>query len=420
MHGPELGLSPAHRRERPLSRDERILYVLLGVPGLGLSLGVTTLAAYVPVLARNRTDSRTLIGALVGCEGLVALLLPIWVGALSDRLHSRLGKRIPFLLATAPVAAFALVMLPLARSFALLALFVSIFYVGYFTYYAPYRALYSDLVPVEQSGRAQGILGTFRGAGMGSALVGGALLLPIWPGLPFAVSAFVLLATTGVFLLRRLRREQGERSSDRSMPREVWSLVRRHPDIRRFLGANALWALTEAGLKTFIVLYLTRGLHKSFAFSAVAMVIVAVAALVAAPLAGKFADRYGRVRVMRLTIAVFGIGLFIPAFSRSTPLLLAILPIVGVGGAMALSLPYAILTGMLPSDRHGVGSGLFDVSGGVGALLGPLVTGAAIDLLRPVFRSTDGYAAMWAVIGSSALLSFLFLPKVSPTEARPV
>jgi MFS family permease len=186
------------------------------------------------------------------------------------------------------------------------------------------------------------------------------------------------------------------------------------------MAANVLWQLTETGLRAFIVLYLTRGLHKSFAFSALAMGVVAVAALIAAPIAGKLADRYGTVRVLRPMLLLFGLGLLAPSVIRSTGWLLAVLPIVGLGGAMALSLPYAILMRIMPSQSHGATAGLFDLSTGAGSLLGPLVTGAAIDAFHSLFRATAGYAAMWPVLAISTLISIPFMRRRDlSTEAAP-
>ncbi|MDQ3858588.1 MAG: hypothetical protein M3327_09115, partial [Actinomycetota bacterium] len=55
-------------------------------------------------------------------------------------------------------------------------------------------------------------------------------------------------------------------------------------------------------------------------------------------------------------------------------------------------------------------SGLFNLSRALGVILGPVVVGAAIDLAEPLFRSTHGYGAMWAVIGVPIILSLHFLP----------
>ena len=49
------------------------------------------------------------------------------------------------------------------------------------------------------------------------------------------------------------------------------------------------------------------------------------------------------------------------------------------------------------------------MSGGIGTLVGPAVTGLAIDLLHPIFASTRGYAAMWPVISLSTGASVVLL-----------
>lgn len=395
--------------------------MILGAPALGLSLAATTLNAYLPVLAQAHTSSRFVMGAMVGGEGFVALLLPVWVGAASDRVETRLGPRLPFLIATAPVAAAALALLPLGRSILALIVLATLYYLAYFTFYAPYRALVSDLVPRDKSGRANGIQGVFRGAGMGGGLVGGALLFQLWNPLPYLVAASVLIATTAVAVLGLRNDVRCERQEEPhgSAPAEVWGLVRDHPAIRDFIVANGLWQMTEAGLRSFIVLYLTRGLRMSLSFAALAMSIVAVAALVASPFAGKLADRYGPRHVMRVVLVVFGAGLWLATFTHEIGWLLLELPFVGVGGVIALSLPYALLMRIMPGESHGAAAGLFDVSGGAGSLLGPIMTGVAIDALHRLFPSTDGYGAMWPVLGTATLLSLVFLRERRGREPSP-
>ena len=48
-------------------------------------------------------------------------------------------------------------------------------------------------------------------------------------------------------------------------------------------------------------------------------------------------------------------------------------------------------------------TGFYSLSRGIGTALGPVCAGAAIQLFRPAFASTHGYAAMWGVCLVSAL-----------------
>lgn len=399
---------PARRR---LSKEERRLLLLLGIPGFGLSIALTVLSTYLPVLARRFTSSRAGIGGLVGGEGLIAVLVPLWVGGFSDRIDTRLGRRLPFLIATAPLGALALTLLPFAPSLLVMGVLVFFFYLAYFTYLAPYRALYPDLVSPDVSGRAQGIQGIFTDVGMGAALVGGGILLDLWRPLPYLIAAASLLIGTGILVLglRGSARQHTAERSTGSQAAEVWELIRDNRPIRAFMVANALLSLTLSGLKSFVVLWLTEGLGKSMTFVAGAMAVVALGAVAGALVTGKLADRYGTVVVLDRTLLIFGVGLLLPGFSSSTLLIGAELPFISFCGGAAIALPYALLMQIMPARSHGTAAGLFDVSGGIGTILGPAITGAAIDLFRPLFTSTKGYAAMWPVIGVSALASIVFV-----------
>ncbi len=395
-----------------LSKDERRLVLLLGVPSIGLSLCLTVLSTYLPVLAHRFTSSTAIIGALVGGEGLIAVLIPVWVGRFSDRTVTPFGRRLPYLMATAPVAAVSLCLLPFAPSLSVMAVEAFFFYLAYFTYFAPYRALYPDLVSEGASGRAQGIQGVFSEIGLGCALVGGGFLLDVWRPLPYLAAATALLLSTAVLVVglrgRRWQHAEAERDP-RSPAAEVLALLRDHPDIRYFVIGNALLTLGLGGLKSFVVLWLTEGLGKSMKFTAAVMSVVAVGAVLGALVSGKLADRHGTPRVLSIALTVFGLGLGLGTFSTSTVLLGIAFPFIALSGGAAVALPYALLMRLMPSRSHGTMAGLFDVSSGVGTLLGPTITGIAIDLLRPLFVSTHGFAAMWPVLCVSVLASSVTL-----------
>jgi MFS family permease len=394
------------KKKERLSPVERRLFLVLGVPSFGLSLALTVLSTYLPLLARRFTASRTVIGALVGGEGFVALLVPLWIGGLSDRTDTRFGRRLPYLMAAAPVGAVAIGAAPFAPSLFVMAWAVFAFYLAYFTYLAPYRALYADLVPRRAVGRAQGIQGVFNQAGNGAALVGGGLLLDLWRPLPYLVAAATLILCTAVVVPAvggRGRRGAPSVAGRRSPPAEVWALVRDDGRIRCFSIANALVSLSLAGLKTFVVLWLVEGLGKTMTFTAGAMAVVAAGAVAGGLLAGKLADRYGPACVAEVALVAFGLGLWLPAFSSSTIVLGAALPVIAFCGGAAVVLPYAVLMRLVRAEHHGSAAALFDVSGGVGTLLGPAIAGVAIDALRPLFASTKGYAAMWPVVAVASL-----------------
>ncbi len=396
--------------EKALSKEDRRLILLLAVPSGALQLCLAILSTYVPVLARQFTASTITIGALVGAEGLIAVLSAgLDRKALRPHAHP-LRPPPPVLVRDRPRSP------PprsgwrrsLRRSRSLQSCEMFFFYVAYFAYFAPYQALYPDPSSLPKSAaRAQGVQGVFLNAGLGVALVGGGLLLDAWRPLPYLFAwgprsslrrRFWRLGYAGASSTSKRCAARDGACPAAMRGRRTWrrsgTLLRDRPAILYFVAGNAFLTLGLGGLKSFVVLWLTEGLGKSMTFTAGAMGVVAVGAVAGALVSGKLADRYGPTPVIATALLLFGIGLGLGTFSTSIVVLGAAFPLIAIAGGAAFALPYALLMRLMPSKSHGTMAGLFDVSSGVGTLLGPTVAGAAIGLMHPLFTSTRGYGAM--------------------------
>jgi MFS family permease len=403
----------------------RPLLLTLGLPTFGLAFAISVLTTYGPVVLIRLTNSPSQVGLLLGAEGAFALVVPLLSGTLSDRLRgSPAARRFPFVLVGAPLAVAGVTALPFSRSVTIAAVAVLAFFVGYYLYYPPYRALYADLLPRRFYARAQSSQAILRGTALGVALLAGGLLLPVWRPLPFVLAGAILVATT--FALAPIVRIEDE-CTHRVLPYEAVSLVQLIRSSRQLLaatGANAFWEFSFAGLKSFIVLYIVRGLGRSPSIASAVIAVVAVAYVAGAPLAGRLADRYGIVPVLRVGSLIYGAGLFAGVFARTlTPLLIG-LPFVALAGAVVMTLPQALVFTVSPGGSEGAAAGLLDFSRGVGVVLGPIVVGAFIEVFRGVLGSTHGYAAMWPVIAIPVLASTFLLrslqheAKLQPAAGR--
>jgi MFS family permease len=406
----------------PSIRGRTHTLVLLGLPTFGLALAITIVSSYLPTVARQFTSSTTAIGVLVGGEGLFALFLPLLVGSWSDRLHTRIGGRLPFVLAGAPVAALGLVGMAVAGSLGAAALAVAVFFVGYFVAYEPYRALYPDLVDDEAEGRAQSSQAVARGLGTIVALLAGGILLAIGQAVPFLLGAALVLLSCGSFAGLVLRRgapdqERTDRSTADSV-RLVWGLLRDERPLRDFFVANGLWELSLAALKTFVILWLTRGMGVSLSEAAVAVAVVAIFVLAGAAVSGVLADKRGRRPVMLAAVAVFGTVLLVPFLVTAKLPIAVVAPVIAFGGGVLMSQPYALLVPLMPEEHHGALTGFYTASRGIGIMLGPLIGGAAVAAASGVMASTEGYAAVWLVCALASLLSIPFLRRVPDPEAE--
>lgn len=420
---PKSDVGKANGEDR-LSWAQLRFLVILGFPAFGVAFAYTVVGTYLPVLLAELSGP-AVTGLLIGGEGVVALIVPVVVGGWSDATRSGIGRRLPFILGGAVLMVLALLGMPLgAGSLPLIAASLAVFFLGYFGYYTPYYALFPDFVAPAVQGRSQGIQGGFRSAGLLVALVGGGFLLSLWRPLPFTVSAVAVAAmTVGLFI--GLRGRVGAQASTESGNglRTDLALIRGNRAIRYWIAADALWEGAVDALKTFVVLYFTHGLGMSLRATATSLALVGLAAVVAAPVAGKLADRYGPQRVMQVAVWFFALGM-IPTFvTRNTTFLIAIVP-VAFAAVVLMTLPYTLLMRLLPQqEAHGAGASIFGFAKGIGVLIGPLLAGLAITMLSRVpvgtFQATKGYAGAFGVAMILLVASIPLLGRIEPAQRAP-
>jgi MFS family permease len=402
---------------RPLKREEKTRLALLALPTTALALAITIVSTNLGEVTRRYTHDTALIGLIIGSEGVMALWVPLLAGSWSDQARSRIGGRLPFVLAGTLPAAAALFLIGFMHSLAAVAIAAAVFFLFYFVVYEPYRALYPDMMDNDAvAGRAQSTQALARGAGTGLALLGGGLLLSLARPLPFAVAGFVLVVAIAAFawlLIRRGLPEPDDRppgagtlDTARRLPR----LVREHAVLRAYFFANALWEMALSALKAFIILYLTRGLHYSLQVSSLIVGGVALVILLGAFASGKLGDRHGRLRIMSYALWAYGAGYTVIIFTTSRPVIGAMIPLIAIGGGAVMTLAYAILMPLMPEHEHGALTGFYSISRGVGIVSGPIVAGVLIHVTRGgPFDSTHGFQAMWIVCAAAAFGSIPFV-----------
>jgi MFS family permease len=410
---PELEASP----DRPL----RGLIWSLGLGAFGLAWSITTVAAYLPPLVRQFTDSSTLIGLLLASEGAFAFLLPLLVGPMSDATQIPFGRRRPYmLLALAPMSV-SLALIAFMHSFGGTALALFAFFFAYYIYEPPYRGLYADTLPDTYFGRAQGVQHLYRGLALGGALVGGGFLLDVWMPFPFVLAAGISLVACGavVVLVREERVGPPEYERLRTFLAAPWRVVRRERDVRLFLIANTAWEATFAGMRTFVVLYIIDGLDQPLYVSSTVLAVVAAGYVCAAALASRWGDHWGLGNVILGASLVYGLGLLSAALATKWHWWYygLIFPVAMAGGTV-MTLAWGLLFKVIPARDRGTITGLAVTTRGLGLLVGPLAAGAAIDILHPYLSATDGYAAVWPTVAIPILAVIPFVKTLAAAEAR--
>ena len=391
----------------------------LAVGAFGLAFSLTTTAAYLPPLLGTFTGSTTLIALVLAAEGAFAIALPLVIGPWSDTFHTPLGRRRPFMLVALGPIGFCLALMAFMPNLWTTALLVFAFFFAYYVYEPPYRGLYPDLLPERMYGRAQSAQHLLRGLALGSALIGGGALFHVWEPSPFLVAAVVVTVACAVPVL--FMREDGGHGrvfeGVRAYLSHSWRILRRNPEVRRFLIANAAWEGTFAGARTFVVLYLTVGLGQPLGTTTAVLTAVAGGYVVAALLSGFLGDRFGLAKVIFFASFLYAAGLFAGGFGTQWHRwYLPVVFVVAIAGGMVMTLSWGLLFKLMPAADRGAISGLATTTKGIGLLIGPLLAGASIDVLSPYLEGTRGYQALWPILGVPILLAIPLVARLSAAE----
>ena len=405
-----VALPPVRRRQ----------FWTLGVGAFGLAFSITTISVALPPLLHTFTESGTLIGLAIGAEGFFALTLSPIVGPWSDSFHTPLGRRRPFMLVGIGPMAFCLLLMPFMPNLWTTVMLVLAFYFAYYVYEPPYRGLYPDVLPASAYGRAQGVQHVLRGIALGIALVGGNFLLKVWIPAPFLTAAVVTTAACGLTIL--LVREDGS-GRDRVFEgflayiKRSWHIFWEDGDVRRFLLANSAWEGTFAAARSFVILYVTDGLHQSKTVSGEILAAVAAGYVVAAIFAGRLGDRFGLARVIFFASFVYGTSFLVAGLAqRWHTWYLGLIGVVAIAGGTVMTLAWGLLYKIVPVQHRGAVSGLATTTKGIGLLVGAPVAGLAIDLARPYLDATDGYQILWPICGLPILAAIPLLVRLITVE----
>jgi MFS family permease len=128
-----------------------------------------------------------------------------------------------------------------------------------------------------------------------------------------------------------------------------------------------------------------------------------VAASVATPVIGRLGDLRGRGRVLTCVMALFCAGAVLCAVGRTLPLVIAGRVLQGVAGGV-FPLAYGIIRDRFPEPARMRAIGSLSVSLGVGAALGPALSGVVVDHLGPsaifwigMLGAVPALAAWWLI-----------------------
>jgi len=144
----------------------------------------------------------TLAFFIMTWDNILNVFIQPWSGLKSDYTRSRFGKRKPWLMVGAPIAAFGFIFIPVTKTIFGMMVFIMITNLGMALFRSPTLAWLGDLFEPEDRNRANGVINMMAGLGGVVAGMGGGLLFDEYGRLaPFIFGAVGMLAFVSLALI---------------------------------------------------------------------------------------------------------------------------------------------------------------------------------------------------------------------------
>lgn len=408
---------------------------LLGFGFFGVSIIWAIYNAFVPlILDRQFGLSAFWIAIFMVLDNLAAVLIQPWVGAWSDRLRTPLGRRLPFILIGAPVAAIAFGLMPLSSSLVLFVLTATTVLVSMAFWRTPVIALMPDITPSAQRSQANGIINFMGGLASVISFAVGSQLYAKNPNYAFWLgSALVTLSAILVLVFIREPKEYSTRDDQKAERPDVWKSItsvfaEEERSAARMLTAILFWFLSWYAIETFFTLYAVKHLGLGEADAAFQLTYVSLIFLVFAIPSGYIAAKFGRKRtiITGILMMIVSLGLMyvlppsitVGARIASVTKTAGIYPVSFIlmlaGFAWSLininSLPMVV--DMTTDENLGAYTGLYYFSSQTAAVVGPLAFGAAVQF------SGNNYNLMMLISPIFLLFALAMMVGVRRGEAK--
>ena len=396
-----------------------------------------------------------IVGIIMACDNLAALiLLPIF-GNLSDKTDTPIGKRMPYILVGTFVSAVAFPFIPLFfhhNNMVGMVITMAIVLIFMMMYRNPAVALMPDITPKPLRAKANGIInimGYFGGAFatvlglffvLSSYINAPAAERSIWTiELPFIIAS-VLMVISALVLFKTIRENElaeklkdelalGEQlaavaapiDDDKPMSRENRNML------LAILGAEFLWFMSDNALGTYIGNYVIYYLKSASSATMILTILGGLASVLGFAIAGGIADKIGRKWTISTGLMITFAGLILMCFVRPTEkvaaaaahgeftfpvLLYAVWVLKGFGMALVHNCSFPMVVELCSSKKIGKFTGYYYTASMSAQTITPVLLGLVLNATL-AWRALPIYAAILTALSFAVFTALVKNIKVS-------
>ena len=390
-----------------------------------------------------------IVGIIMACDNLAALiLLPIF-GNLSDRTKTPIGKRMPYILVGTFVSAVAFPFIPLffhRHNIVGMVAMMGIVLIFMMMYRNPAVALMPDITPKPLRAKANGIInimGYFGGAF--ATVLGLKYVLSSYINAPLAerniwviempfIIASVLMVISALVLFRTIRENElaeklkdemdmGEQlaavatpiDDDKPMSRENKAML------LAILGAEFLWFMSDNALGTYIGNYVIYYLKSVSSATMILTILGGLASVIGFAIAGGIAEKIGRKWTISTGLMITFVGLIVMCFVRPTnlvkagsahgeftfPVLLyAVWVLKGFGMALVHNCSFPMVVELCSSKKIGKFTGFYYAASMSAQTVTPILLGLVLKAAM-AWRALPVYACILTLLSCTVFTSLV-------------
>lgn len=389
---------------------------------------------YVPIFLARYVESKALIGSIMTLDNMLAIFLIPVFSAISDRTHTRIGRRMPFIIICLPVTAVAFGLIPIAALYSVWLLIVLVFVLNLFkqAVRGPVVALMPDMIPGDLRSEANGVINTMGGIATIVGTVGLARLMDVPINLPgrgptkdilaFPISSIlVLLAVILLYFFVKEKKAVVHEQTEKKEPilASLKVIFSEQDKSALFILFSLLfWFIGYQGILPFVGLYSKDILKTSSGTASLAAGMVGIAYAIFAIPSGIVAHRIGRKKTIRISLSVLVVLLAAIFFHDPLTAHLgaairqytfwAMLFCFGIFWVSVVTNSFPMLWQMSSYQTVGIYTGLYYFFSQLASIISPPITGAFIDFF--------GFRAIFLYGSVSMLIAFLLMGRVTRGE----
>lgn len=416
---------------------------LIGFGFMAVQIAWIIYNARVPLILRENSTianlawASTAVGIIMVIDNIFGVVFQPLFGRLSDKTHTRFGKRTPYMMIGIPICALLFILIPRLQTIGALMLDIIVFNFIMSTWRSPVVALMPDLVPSELRGEGNAVINIMGGIGVVLGTVSGTIIELLTGNkdelyvrnqvFVFGAIVMVVCLLVVVFLVREpdnritkeeslmrkaeyeaTKRKKEGKTSFKSLHLtrgEIKSLI--FMLIALFFNSNA----TDS-IQTYFTTFATAELNMSENNASLIITLFAAATVLGAIPAGKCGQKWGRKKTIILGWAVILVMFLAFYITKWIPLMyIAIL-----AGGFFISfvtintLPLVLEIG--GPERVGTFTGYYYTATFSASIVGPVAVGVMFDL------TNDNYWSLFVFCPVCFILALLCMLQVKHGETQ--